>query len=58
MMFKYKIGNVVQHKGNKKYGHIIGFAENPYETCTETVLMVKWQDGREYKINPNNVILE
>jgi hypothetical protein len=57
-MFKYKIGTVVRDKYHKKYGHIVGFAENQYETCTETILVVKWQDGREYKIHPNNVILE
>jgi hypothetical protein len=53
-MFKYKLGTVVQRKLDEriKYGHVIGFSHNGYET----ILQVQWDDESITTIHPKNVI--
>jgi len=65
-MWKYKIGTVVQekngsckglHKGldaRPMFGHIIGFANNGFET----ILRVEWDDVSVRYIHPSNVVFE
>ena len=65
-MFNYPIGTVVKHNvprlmnGDRKtdpgYGHVVGFGRVEWETGFETVLLVRWDSGEEYLINPNNVL--
>ena len=57
-MWKYKLGTVVQHKENKLFGHIVGFAQTSYETGSEPILLVKWENGKEFPIHPGNINLE
>lgn len=64
-MWKYKIGTVVREsnmlgtldydrKALMKFGHVIGFAQNTFET----ILWVRWEDGSEQEIHPTNVLTE
>jgi hypothetical protein len=69
-MWKYKIGTVVRQKTpNENYihrkktrmmmfGHVIGFSQVEYDQYYETILVVKWEDGSEQRIHPNNVFTE
>jgi hypothetical protein len=69
-MFKYKIGTVVKHdapdfggffakkKDAPVYGHVVGFSRVEYDEYFETVLLVRWDNGEEYPIHPNNVLTE
>jgi hypothetical protein len=67
-MWKYKIGTVVRQnkvtssvftaKPVQLWGHITGFSQVPYESCNETILMVRWENGEEYPTHPGNILLE
>lgn len=59
-MFKYRLGDVVKNKEEleiisekKTWGHITGFSKNDFG---ETILVVKWDNGKEYPVHPHNVI--
>lgn len=62
-MWKYKIGTVVKHDPEAPswqtrdygWGHVTGFAVN---ALGETVLVVKWSDGKEFPIHTSNVLIE
>lgn len=61
-MWKYKIGTVVKHDPirdmtDKTYGwgHVTGFCINAFG---ETVIIVKWSDGKEFPVHTANVITE
>jgi hypothetical protein len=61
-MWKYKIGTVVKYSSKfdfipaeRRWGHVTGFSRNP---SGETILIVKWDDGKEYATHPGNIILE
>ena len=65
-MWKYKIGTVVREKygshggmysgleARPMFGHVIWFDSNEYEA----ILRVRWEDGSERSIHPNNVLTE
>jgi len=63
-MWKYKLGAVVRQKiptlgtGELMFGHVIGFSQAVYDDCSETILVVKWQDSRKQRIHPGNVLLK
>jgi hypothetical protein len=40
------------------FGHVVGFSQVEYEQYYETFLVVKWEDGSEQRIHPNNVFTE
>ncbi len=59
-MWKYKIGTVVKHNPDREvfttdygWGHITGFALNAFG---ETVLIIKWSDGKEFPVHTENVL--
>lgn len=64
-MFDYAIGTVVREKDGSRggiysgnavrdmFGHVVGFTINAF---FETILVVKWDDGSEQQIHPNNVL--
>lgn len=58
-MWKYKIGTVVKHAQERLqphdygWGHVTGFVINPHG---ETVLVVKWSNGKEFPIHTSNVL--
>lgn len=62
-MWKYKLGTVVKHNPSRDvayeydygWGHITGFSENAFG---ETILVVKWADGKEFPIHNSNVLTE
>jgi hypothetical protein len=64
-VYHYKIGTVVrQNKASnclftqkQLWGHIIGFSQVHYESGNETILVVRWENGEQYSVHPNNVEL-
>lgn len=65
-MWKWKIGTVVREKDGSHggfytgldarpmFGHVIGFDSNGFEA----ILLVRWDDGSERGIHPDNVFTE
>lgn len=65
-MWKWKIGTVVREKDGSHggfytgldarpmFGHVIGFDSNGFEA----ILLVRWDDGSERSIHPDNVFTE
>lgn len=52
-MWQYSKGTVVRRKGAQgRWGHVEGFKTNNYD---ETCLIVRWENGRETTIHPDNV---
>lgn len=70
---QFTLGRVVKHKDplplksrytdtykpcfKGMYGHITGFDVVEYDEGFDTILLVKWADGREYAIHPKAVEL-
>ena len=65
-MWKWKIGTVAREKDGSHggfytgldarpmFGHVIGFDSNGFEA----ILLVRWDDGSERGIHPDNVFTE
>jgi hypothetical protein len=59
MLWKYRIGVVVQEKGNQyamgKFGHVAGFVRTGH---WGTHIRVNWEDGSTTVVSPDDAILE
>ena len=48
----YRMGAVIEHCGEDKFGHVVGFSRNAHFELTIKVL---WDDGRTTAIHPGNI---